>query len=356
MDCSSCHTQLPLGAKACPNCGMPTPAYHETSGTSSDARTLPPSRSGMPPNTPSRSDMFNTPSTLGVNPYSNALSNPYTSVPPPPPPPQYDTSPSPLSRAPHPKNRMGWNIAGSMLALLLIGAGVFIFLSKSGSSSSTVSHNQSSTSTVATQPTNTIKLNATTAQKLYDSTTGSSPVMNEGLGGPDNYGWDHVAQANTNCTFTGGAYHAQAKPGYFAPCYASATNFSDLLLQVQITIVSGHSGGIVLRADATNDYEYQFRISTDGTYILNKYVVENGAPAVKPLLSGTSPAIVKGTNQSNLVAVLAQGDAIAVYINKKYVDSTNDATYHQGQIGVYADSDPSSVVDAAFNKLEVWKL
>ena len=180
--------------------------------------------------------------------------------------------------------------------------------------------------------------------------------MNEGLGAPDNYGWDHVAQANTDCTFTGGTYHAQAKPGYFAPCYASATNFSDLLLQVQMTIVSGHSGGVVFRADATNDHEYQFRISTDGTYILNKYVVENGTPAVKSLLSGTSPAIVKGANQSNLVAVLAQGDAIALYVNKKYVDSTNDATYHQGQIGVYADSDPSSVVDAAFNKLEVWKL
>lgn len=352
MDCSSCHTQLPQGAKACPNCGTPTATYYEASGTSSDARTLPPSRPGIS-NTPSRSDKFNTPSTLDMNPYSNSLSNPYTTAPPPPPP-QSNTSFPSLSPAPRAKNRMGWNIAASVLALVLIGAGVFIFLSKSGSSS--VDHSQFNTSTIATQPANAIKLNATTAQKLYDNATSSSPVMNEGLGAPDNYGWDHVAQANTDCTFTGGAYHAQAKPGYFAPCYASATNFSDLLLQVQIIIVSGHSGGVVFRADATNDYEYQFRISTDGTYILNKYVVENGAPAVKSLLSGTSPAIVKGANQSNLVAVLAQGDAIAVYINKKYVDSTNDATYHQGQIGVYADSDPSSVVDASFNKLEVWKL
>lgn len=348
MDCSSCHKQLPRGAKVCPNCGTPTSAYYEASGTSSEARTL--------PSAPARMPNSNTPSTLDMNPYRDAASNPYTSVPPPPPP-QYATISPQVSPTPPSKKRIGWNVAASVLALVLIGAGIFIFLSKSGSSSSPLpGQNTSNSSTSYTQPTSTIKLSATTAQKLYDTTTGGSPVMNEGLGAPDNYGWDHQAQANTSCTFAGGAYHAQAKPGYFSPCYASATNFVDLLLQVQMTVVSGHSGGIVFRADATKDYEYQFRISTDGTYILNKYVVENGKPASKPLLSGSSPAIVKGANQPNLVAILAQGDAIALYVNKKCLGTTNDTTYQQGQIGVYVDSDPSSVVDAAFTKLQVWKL
>ena len=325
MDCSSCHKQLPQGAKVCPNCGTPTSAYYEASGTSSEARTLPSAQSGMPNS--------NTPSPLDINPYRDVASNPYTSVPPPPPP-QYVTMSPPVSPMPPSKKRVGWNVAASVLALVLIGAGIFIFLSKSS----------------------TIKLSATAAQKLYDTTTGGSPVMDEGLGAPDNYGWDHQAQANTSCTFAGGAYHAQAKPRYFSPCYASATNFSDLLLQVQMTVVSGHSGGVVFRADDNKDYEYQFRISTDGTYILNKYVLENGKPASKPLLSGSSPAIVKGVNQPNLIAILAQGDAIALYVNKKCLGTTNDTTYQQGQIGVYVDSDPSSVVDAAFTKLQVWKL
>jgi hypothetical protein len=201
-----------------------------------------------------------------------------------------------------------------------------------------------------------VNLDAATAQKLYDSTITASPAMDEGLGAPDSYGWDHVKRPNTGCTFADGAYHAQANPGYFGPCYAAATNFSDFLLQVQMTMVSGHSGGVVFRATMTNDYAYQFRISTDGTYILNKYVVDNGNPAPIPLISGTSAAIVKGMNQHNLIAVLAQGNSIALYINKKYVGVINDGTYQQGQIGVYTDSDPSSVVDAAFNKLQVWNL
>ena len=348
MDCNSCHKQLPQGARVCPNCGTPTSAYYEASGTSSDARTLPPS---------SPSGISNTPSTLDMNPYRSGLSNPYTSAPPPPPPPQYTTLPPSTPPVLHTKRRIGWNVGASLLALVLIGAGVFIFLSKSGfNASNPPDRSTSNPSTISTQPTSTIKLTTTTAQKLYDTAVSGSPVMNEMLGAPDNYGWDHQAQANTSCTFADGAYHAQAKPGYFGPCYASATNFSDLLLQVQMTVVSGHSGGVVFRADDTKDYEYQFRISTDGTYILNKYIIENGKPATQPLLSGSSPTIVQGAHQPNLVAVLAQGDAIAIYINKKYVANTNDATYRQGQIGVYVDSDPSSVVDVAFSKLQVWKL
>ena len=341
MDCNSCHQQLPRGAKVCPNCGVPTPAYYEASGTSSEARTL--------PSAPSSSS--NTPSTLDiVNPYQAGSSSPYTSVPPPPPP-QYVTSLPPVSPIQPSKKRLSWSMGASLLSLVLIGAGIFIFLAKSNPSSNITGSGTSNSST--TSSANSVKLNATTAQKLYDTTVSASPVMNEGLGAPDNYGWDNVVKANTGCTFAGGAYHAHAKSGYFGPCYAGATNFSDLLLQVQMTIVSGHSGGVVFRADDASDHEYQFRISTDGTYILNKYI---GKTSPSTLLSGSSSAIVKGANQSNLIAVLAQGDAIAVYINKKYVDSKNDTTYSQGQIGVYVDSDSSPVVDAAFSKLQVWKL
>ncbi|GAC1362702.1 MAG: hypothetical protein PVS3B1_27270 [Ktedonobacteraceae bacterium] len=343
MNCNSCRKPLPSGASVCPNCGTLTPAYYGASGTSADARTSP---SGTP----------KAPVSLDANPYSSGLSNPYTSVPPPPPPPQYNTgAPAPESARP-PKNRTAITMGASLLALILIGAGILIFLSRPAANPKAGETSKPSPSEASTPAVGAVSLDATTAQKLYDSTTKGSPIMNEGLGAPDNYGWDHVAQPNTSCTFANGAYHAQAKPGYFAPCYASATDFSDLLLQVQMTIVSGHSGGLVFRADATNDNEYQFRISTDGTYILNKYVLDNGKPAVKSLLSGTSPAIIKGANQSNLIAIMAQGKSIAVYINKKYVDSTNDTTYQKGQIGVYTDSDPSSVVDAAFTKLEVWKL
>jgi hypothetical protein len=124
-----------------------------------------------------------------------------------------------------------------------------------------------------------------------------------------------------------------------------------------MTIISGHSGGLVFRADYTNDQGYQFRMSTDGSNnsILNRIVLDqqgNIQSAGETVVSGSSTSIQQGTNQ---VAVIAQGDNISLFINGKYVDSATDKTYHSGQVGVYVDSD-ASAVEGAFSNLQVWKL
>lgn len=55
------------------------------------------------------------------------------------------------------------------------------------------------------------------------------------------------------------------------------------------------------------------------------------------------------------MGVIAQGNTIALFINGKYVDSATDSTYHSGQVGIYVDSDTSSV-EGVFSDLQVWKL
>src|ERR1700694_1770515 len=110
MYCESCGYQLPLGAKACPNCGALSPAYHANSGASPYDPTQPAGSSFdaiVPPPPPPSTD-------YGPNPYDVPLQsprdvNPYT-VPPPPPPPR---KASPL-------------ILGilAVLVLLIVGASV----------------------------------------------------------------------------------------------------------------------------------------------------------------------------------------------------------------------------------------
>jgi hypothetical protein len=122
-----------------------------------------------------------------------------------------------------------------------------------------------------------------------------------------------------------------------------------------MTLISGHSGGLVCRADSTNDKGYQFRISTDGSYILNRIILDQQGQIQsdgETVASGSSTLIQQGTNQ---LAIMAQGDTITLFINGKYVDSATDSTYHSGQIGIYVDSDASSV-EGAFSYLQVWKL
>ena len=212
--------------------------------------------------------------------------------------------------------------------------------------------------TAATTPAATTVLQSTptSVQTLYNQTTQQAPVINDALTQPDNFGWDNYATKNTNCSFSAGTYHAKAESGFFSPCYAKATKFDNFVFQAQVTLIKGHSGGIVFRANSQTDQAYQFRISTDGTYILNKYFLDSaGKPQLQTLFSGSAAAIVTGLNHANLIGVVVQGSTISAFVNKQYVNSTNDTTYQSGQIGVYADSDAGSV-EASFSKVQVWSL
>lgn len=111
MDCQVCGTQLLAEAKACPNCGTPTPAYYAgvspydptiaaVSGSSSSLMSAPPP-----------------PTQYGSNPYEMPLQNPYPANP-------YE-APPPSKR---PGNRIGIIFGVIILVLILIGAGVFAWL------------------------------------------------------------------------------------------------------------------------------------------------------------------------------------------------------------------------------------
>jgi hypothetical protein len=238
--------------------------------------------------------------------------------------------------------------------LVLVGAGVFAFVVIPGTQKTTGS-SQGTATPQATQKKQQVSPSA--QQALYDQTIATTPVMNDPLSGPDSFGWDNYTGDNgkTRCFFSQNTLHSIAQPGDFSPCYARATNYQNFVLQVKMTLISGHAGGLVFRADSTNDKGYQFRISTDGSYILNRIILDQQGEiqsAGETLVSGSSTLIQQGSNQ---LAVIAQGETITLFINGKYVDSATDGTYHAGQVGIYVDSDASSV-EGAFSYLQVWKL
>lgn len=360
MKCNYCEWQIPAEAKICPHCGQTAPMYYAASGTGPDEAT----KISQPSDGMAVSHDLPLPNTLtphlAADPYDSQI---------PPPPPTYNSSgslpPSPYhvsSSLPYtapqttvpPVRRQGrslLNVGVILLILLLLIGGVFVYFSRSTPGKGT---GQSQLSTATVQPSvvdTTVPLTTGNAQTLYKSVTSGTPVLASPLSGPDNYGWDDYAQSGTHCWFTGGAYHSQAAPKYFSPCYAQATNFGNFLFQASVTILSGHSGGLVFRADGKNDNGYYFRVSTDGTYLLNKLAPNN----LQTLLSGANAAIKQGANQANVLAVLVQGSRIALFINGKYIESTTDSSYQSGQIGVYTDSDAGSV-EASFRQAQVWNV
>lgn len=196
-------------------------------------------------------------------------------------------------------------------------------------------------------------------QNLYTSSTSGAPALNDPLS--DNSrgnGWSEGASTGGGgCQFTGGAYHATIpNNSFFESCDATAVSFTNFAYSVQMKIVKGDCGGVLFReADLNNGKFYYWRVCQDGTYSLLLYINNTGGTA-KTLLGSTLTSFNTGLNSSNLLTVIAKGQSIYLYVNKQEVDSVNDGSYSQGQLGVTADSLGSSPTDVAYTNAEVWRL
>lgn len=194
---------------------------------------------------------------------------------------------------------------------------------------------------------------ATALQNVYTQAVSGTPVINDSLAG-DNYNWDI---GNTNdgggCFFSGNAFHASVRTkGFFLPCIAHATNFSNFAFQINMTFAHGNSGGLAFRMNGNQQNGYLFNVTLGGVYGI--FIIKNNQAGIT-LTSGQSAAINTGQNAANMLTIVARGNNIFMYVNKQFIASVSDGTYAAGQIGVFA-SDDSVASDAAFTKAQVWKL
>jgi len=220
------------------------------------------------------------------------------------------------------------------------------------------------TATVSSQDTATSIARGATATAIADLTatvtaynavimTGP-PVLNDALrDNTQGNNWDTAAQEGSGCAFANGVYHSTIlQPGFFSPCFAQNPSFSNFSYQVQMKIVKGDQGGICFRANTNNGAYYAFYINSNGTYDLETY---NNGISTGILRKGSSSAIKTGLNQTNLIAVVANGNQIDLYVNMQLIDSVTDSMYSSGQIGVVAE-DINNPTDVAFNNAQVWTM
>ena len=249
-----------------------------------------------------------------------------------------------------------------VLVLLIVGAGGVLSFRTGFSFGLLSSHATPTTQAqkVSTTPSPTRQATATssaqTPQDLYTQITQTPPALDDPLQINDANNWTESSSAGGSCAFTAGAYHAsvQQKDSTML-CMAQATNFSDLAYQVQMTIVKGELGGMVFRTDGSQAKYYSFFIDSSGTYTLVTSV-DNTGTQDRVLHKGTSAFIKIGLNQANLLAVVARGESIYLYINQHYITSASDSTYHDGQIGVFGGDYTQAPADVVFRHLQVWKV
>ena len=120
-----------------------------------------------------------------------------------------------------------------------------------------------------------------------------------------------------------------------------------------MTIIKGDVGGMLFRADNTNETYYVFFVDQNGYYSLY-----NVGKTFQQLVSKFSSSIKQGLNQINLLAVVVMGTTITLYANHQQLASVNDSTYNLGQIGLIASPGPntSNPTEVVYNNARVWSL
>lgn len=120
-----------------------------------------------------------------------------------------------------------------------------------------------------------------------------------------------------------------------------------------MTIIKGDVGGMIFRADSTNKTFYLFYITQAGRYALR---LCPGITCHDIVPATPSPAINLGLNKPNLVAVVAIGNTITLYVNHQQIASVTDSTSSQGLIGLVVSSYAPGVypTEVAYSNAKVW--
>jgi hypothetical protein len=201
----------------------------------------------------------------------------------------------------------------------------------------------------------TVTATANTLQNLLSQDTSGTPAFNDALSdNASNNAWDTLLnpEGNTGCQFNNGAYHAlESLRGFLQPCFAGASNFSNCVYQVTMTIDQGNQGGILFRANSAKSQYYLFRVGTDGSYTLERY----NNSQLTTLSSGFSIAIATGVSPSNTLAVIADKSTLYLFANSTYIATATDSTITSGQIGVVA-LDFTLPTYVEFSNAQVWTL
>ncbi len=166
--------------------------------------------------------------------------------------------------------------------------------------------------------------------------------------------WEEGGNSDGSCNFTGGVYHASISlHDRFRACIARNFRLSNFTYEVQMQILKGDCGGMIFRRSGPRFY--YFRVCIDGSYMFIRYTSDANTALNLTLESGTHPAIHQGLNQANLLAVVAFGSKLDLYVNRQLIASVKDTSYTEGQIGLVAKA-RSNATEVVFSNLMVWKL
>ncbi|GCE11591.1 serine/threonine protein kinase [Tengunoibacter tsumagoiensis] len=172
----------------------------------------------------------------------------------------------------------------------------------------------------------------------------TDPLTNKDATVTQNEQWDQ----NDNCAFHGDGYHVLAKSNLLSGsmlngCREKGQAYTNFSATVNLSIKSGHSGGIFFRVSpnplALGGYAgYLFEVDNAGKYKISRS--DNFSSNNTPLQDWTQTSALKTGNATNTLQLIAKDGTLLFYINGTFVAApANDTKYKSGDIGFLASFD-----------------
>ncbi|WP_376795843.1 protein kinase [Thermogemmatispora sp.] len=196
------------------------------------------------------------------------------------------------------------------------------------------------TQTAIAGATATVQAQATATAAVWQTATAGRLVYSDALTSADN---PATSQANwdrsSHCLFGGDGYHVVQAVSLTTTqrlCHEANYSYGNIALSVQMKILSGASGGVVVRLgpNVFNLFSgYLFEVDSQGRYRLARF---DGGFAQPFADWASSSALRPGTGVQNTLQIIANGSSLSFYVNNVYLTTVNDSTYAQGNIAFLA--------------------
>lgn len=179
--------------------------------------------------------------------------------------------------------------------------------------------------------------------------------------------WDGPGDNDNQCFFKPNGYHVIQKAIPYDSlslhaCHENSNPYGNATIVVNVTILTGHSGGLFLRfsKDSLGIYTgYLFEIDNNRNYKFSIFTGVNILNPLDPLIVlkdwTFSSALKFGFNVTNQLAVIINGNTFALYANDTCIATVTDPsnTYNSGDVAFFA-STANVTTEVAFSNLKVY--
>jgi hypothetical protein len=144
-------------------------------------------------------------------------------------------------------------------------------------------------------------------------------------------GFTRSSDDESRLFYEDGQYVIGVIPEDWAAWSSRSGNVSDFVVEVAVTAeVQVGLAGVIFRKEGGSQF-YIFAIRPDGHYSLMKH-----AEAVEAILDWRDSSHIRTGADTNRLRLVCVGPTITLYVNGQYLDTVQDTTFTEGEIGMIA--------------------